>query len=221
MKEFMESTIPKEVDKIFARRNYGWNDFCTEAVTKVIFEGAAIFLSKYKSKDNPVAILFKDLNNEFVFGAYVQFHKGEETEEGSWTLNYTFDKNDIDEKNWKIYSFPDDQVTDHTITDLAYSKYGIVFKFKAKDDNDRICEGSSQDICATILDVIHRYMKANVSNDPQLHFDKYFMMTAELNGETVYVGIESSALLKQFVKDDSTSAEKEDKSNATIPERVA
>ena len=48
MKEFMESTIPAEVDKIFARRNYGWNDFCTEAVTKVIFEGAAIFLSKYK-----------------------------------------------------------------------------------------------------------------------------------------------------------------------------
>ena len=76
MKEFMESTIPAEVDKIFARRNYGWNDYCTEAVTKVIFEGAAIFLSKYKSKDNPVAILFKDLNNEFVFGAYVQFHKG-------------------------------------------------------------------------------------------------------------------------------------------------
>ena len=54
-----------------------------------------------------------------------------------------------------------------------------------------------------------------------MHFDKYFMMTAELNGETVYVGIEPSALLKQFVKDDSTSAEKEDKSNATIPERVA
>ena len=30
MKEFMESTIPAEVDKIFARRNYGWNEFNDE-----------------------------------------------------------------------------------------------------------------------------------------------------------------------------------------------
>jgi hypothetical protein len=78
MKNYLESSIPMQIMKTFTSRDYGWNDFVSEACIKTLFEGAAIFLGKNKSKDTPVALVFKDANDKFHFAAYVQFHKQEE-----------------------------------------------------------------------------------------------------------------------------------------------
>lgn len=220
MINYSESSIPMQIDKILSDRNYGWSDYCSEATIKTIFEGIAVFLGKVKSKDNPVALVFKDIYDKFVFAGYVQFHKQEEDEndQGSWTLNYTFAESDIDFKSWTIYYYPDSQVADQVLTDVGYSQFGLVFKFRSKDDNDQICEGSPQEIFAAILTTIYDYMRANVTIDPVLNFPNYFVATAELNGdnEGIYVGFEPSALLKQHIKDDATAST----NNAEIPVRT-
>lgn len=205
MKNYLESTIPMQVGKIMSNRNYAWNDFCTESCIKTIFEGMAVFLGKKKSKDTPVALEVRDINDKFRFGAFVQYHKQDEesADEGSWTLNYTFDEDEIDRKNWKVSSFPEDQVASGIIEDIAYTQWGMIFKFLPKDNNNNVCEGSPQELICTVLDVIYDYMRTNVTTDPVLEFTNYFTATAALNGESVYVGIEPSALLKQHVKDDS------------------
>ena len=216
MKNYLESSIPMQIMKTFTSRDYGWNDFVSEACIKTLFEGAAIFLGKNKSKDTPVALVFKDANDKFHFAAYVQFHKQEEegADEGSWTLNYTFNDEDIDAK-WKVYTFPESQAAYAVIADHGHDEYGLVFKFMPKDDNGNICEGSAQELFCTILDVIFDYMRSNVSIDPVLEFTNLFTMTGEIAGNNVYIGIEPSEHLKQHVKDDSGVA-----ANQELPERA-
>ena len=67
----------------------------------------------------------------------------------------------------------------------------------------KICKGSSTELVTVVLDALYDYMRANVTLDPVLQMDNYFTMTAEaVNDGSVYVGIEPSAILKQYVKDD-------------------
>jgi hypothetical protein len=204
MKNFLESTIPMQVGKIMSGRNYAWSDYCTDATFKTLFEGMALYLGRNKSKDIPVAIELRDSNDKFHFGAYVQYIKQDEGDEGSWVLNYTFCETDIDRENWTIAKYPDDQVASGILTDIAYTRYGMIFKFLPKDNNGNICEGSPQELLCTCIDALYDYMRANVTQDPELEYPNYFTATAKLDGDgSVYVGIEPSAIMKQHVKDDS------------------
>ena len=205
MKNYLECTIPQHVLKVMQSRDYLWDDFSTEALIKTALDTGAIFLSRHKSKDAPSALVFRDMEDKFHFAAYVQFHKQEEegSDEGSWTLNYTFDENGIDTKNWNIFTFPTDQEAKHLLEDIAFSQYGIIFKYMEKDSMGKICKGSSTELVTVVLDALYDYMRANVTLDPVLQMDNYFTMTAEaVNDGSVYVGIEPSAILKQYVKDD-------------------
>lgn len=205
MKNYLECTIPQHVLKVMQSRSYIWDDFSTEALIKTAFETGAIFLSRHKSKDTTTALIFRDMEDKFHFASYVQFHKQEEegSDEGSWTLNYTFDENDIDTKNWTVFTFPSDQEAKHLLEDIAFTQYGIIFKYMEKDSMGKICKGSSAELVNVVLDGIFDYMRANVTLDPVLVMDNFFTMTAEaVNDGSVYVGIEPSALLKQYVKDD-------------------
>lgn len=205
MKNLLETSIMSAVKDEFYKDQFSWNDYCTEVCVKTVMESMAIFLGKNKSKDQPVALIIKDFNDQFVFAAYVQFHKQQEegADEGSWTLNYTYDEDDIDTKNWKLYYIPDDQEAIAILYDVAFSKYCMRFISQPKDDNEKYCKGSAQHIVLVILRAIYDYMRANVTKDPVLQVTDFFTMTAEINGDSVYVGIEPSALLKQHVKDDS------------------
>lgn len=205
MKNLLETSIMSVVKDELYKNSFGWNDFCTDSCIKTIFESMAIFLGRNKSKDQTVAVIIKDYNDKFVFAAYVQFHKQQEegADEGSWTLNFTYDENDIDTKNWKIYYIPDDQEALAIAYDVAFSKYGIRFIITPKDNNDRYCAGSAQFIFLACLRAIHDYMRANVTKDPILQITDFATLTSEINGDSVYIGIEPSALLKQHVKDDS------------------
>lgn len=218
MATYSESTIPMQIVKVFDNRDYRWNDNASEATIRSIFEGCAVFLGMYKSKDHPTAVLLNDAQDRFHFGAFTEFHKGEdENDEGYWSLNYTFDENDIDYKSWKVYKFVEDKIVDAVFEDIAYSEHGLYFKFRAKDDLGNICEGSAQELMVTILDVIKDYMRANVTVDPILEFPNLFTATAELNADQVYIGIEPSPLLRQYVKDDAKNKQQVNTDN--IPQQ--
>lgn len=206
MKNYLESTIPMQLNKIMSGRNYGWNDQCSEACIRSLFEGFAVYLGRNKSKDTPLAIVLKDVDDKFHFAAYVQYLKQGEAgaDEGSWALNYTFSESDLDKENWTIVNYPDDQVAFGMVSDIAFSRYGMVFKFLPKDADGKICEGSPQELLCTCIDTVYDYMRANVAQDPTLEYTDYFTATAKVDGDgSVYVGITPSALLKQHVKDDS------------------
>ena len=206
MKNYLESTIPTQVDKIMSSRDYGWNDRCTEVCIRTLCEAMAVYLGRNKSKDTPVAIELRDVDDKFHFGAYVQFIKQDEegADDGSWPLNYTFAENDIDHENWTVVKYPEDQVACGILSDIAFSRYGMIFKFLPKDTDGKICEGSPQELLCTCIDAVYDYMRANVAQDPDLEFTDYFTATAKVDGDgSVYVGMTASALMKQHVKDDA------------------
>ena len=106
-------------------------------------------------------------------------------------------------------NYPDDQVAFGMVSDIAFSRYGMVFKFLPKDADGKICEGSPQELLCTCIDTVYDYMRANVAQDPTLEYTDYFTATAKVDGDgSVYVGITPRALLKQHVKDDSVIASK-------------
>ena len=206
MKNYLETTINMQVNKIMSSRNYGWNDHCTEMILNTLFEATAVYLGRNKSKDTPVAIEIRDANDKFHFGAFVQYMKTDEAgaDEGSWALSYTFSENDINHTDWTVVKYPQDQVAAAVIEDIAYSRYGIMFKFLEKDSSGKVAEGSPQELINICIDAVHDYMRANVMNDPVLEFGNYATLTARQDGEnSVYIGVEPSALMKQYVKDDA------------------
>jgi len=204
MKNFLETTICMEVGKIMTARDYGWSNECTEVCVAALFQGMAIYLGRNKNKDGVVAIELRDFNDQFHFGAYAQYIKQGEDGEGSWTLNYTFDENEIDRDTWTVVNLTVDQVAKGIIKDIVYTEFGYDFKFDGRDDNGRMSEGNLAELLFTTIDVVKSYMAANVTIDPEMSFERYFTMVAKLNADnSVYIGIEPSALMKQYVKDDN------------------
>ena len=110
MKNYISSTINQEIQKRMLDKQIAWNDQLSENCIYGLFEAFGVFLGKHKSKDNPVAVILNDFNGGYHFGAFVQFipQNEESTDEGSWALSYSFDENDIDSKNWKVFTFNDD-----------------------------------------------------------------------------------------------------------------
>ena len=190
MKNFTESTICQEIGKIMLNRSYGWNDHCSEVTIKTVFEGFSVQTRKGIGH----------------FAAYVQYQKQDEegADEGSWTLNMTFDEKDIDKENWTIVSYPEDPVLAGIVSDIGYSRYGAYYQFAPKNNVNEVCDGSPQELMCTCIDVIASYMRANVANDPELEITGYATLTAKLEADnSVYIGVEPSALMKQHVKDDA------------------
>lgn len=206
MKNLKETSLYVMVSNEFINsRHYGWNDQCTDIIIESTFSAFASFLGMVKNKDTTTAVVIKDIYGEFCFGAFVQFHKSEEegTDEGSWTLNYTFDKNDI-EDSWKVYDFAEDMEVANNFYTVAYTKYGMGFATQPKDDNNAKPEGSAQDLVTIIFNMIKEYMRANITIDPQLDITDIATLTAAVaDDNSVVIGIEPSALMKQYVKDDA------------------
>lgn len=206
MKNLSETTIYTAIQKELSEtREYSWNDHCSLAVIDSTFNAIASFLGKVKSKDNPVAVKITDVYGKFCFGAFVIFHKSEEegTDEGSWTLNFTFDENDI-EKGWKVYTMPEDAELFDELASFAFNMYGMHYRYIPKDDNSSACDGSPQDIICVIFDVIKKYMEANATIDPCLEITRCATLTAALADDgNVVIGFEPSPTLKQYVKDDA------------------
>lgn len=206
MKNYNESPIQSMVFNIMDGRNYIWSDKCTEMTIKSIFVGFASYLGKHKSKDKPVALILKDVYDKFHFAAYVQFLKQEEenADEGSWALNFTFEEEDIDKRNWEIHNFPEDEVAFAEVNKACFIQLGVGYNYIPKNDKTNSNDASPQELFCTVMDVIKEYMEQTLSGgDPSLEMDNYFTMTAEPNGEKIYIGIEPSPILKQYVKDDS------------------
>ena len=208
--DLKDSSILSDVYKAMTMKCYFWNNRATTGTINIVFKGFASFLAKKKSKDKPAALCLRDNNDGFHFGAIVEFLKAEESggDEGSWSLSYTFDENDIDPNTMDIYNIPESQEAKDVIEKVAFKTEGIFFSYTNKTDND---EDNSKEKTATpeelmciIFDCIRSYMKANVTIDPVLNITGIAKLTAvaDANTNSVIIGIEPDAELRQIIKDD-------------------
>ena len=206
-----ESQIIDNVQKEMMMYNFFWNAKATQATINVMYKGLALFLSRKKSKDKPVAAMIVDDNDGFHFGAICEFQKAEEAggDEGSWSLGFTYDKNDIDPSTMDIYVSKESQELKSAFVDAGYTE-GVTFKYPNLKDSDKKEEETRiatpdmlMNICA---DSIKNYMRANVTIDPVLIIKGMAKLTAvaDANTNDVIVGIEPEAELRQIIQDDSS-----------------
>ena len=208
MKDILASTLPNEcLKRITDGLGFGWNADLSIHCYIDLFQSIARFLSVKKNKDKPTVLEMRDLNGGFHFAAIVQFlpQSEEGSDEGSWSLNFTFDESDID-KTWEIYNFADNPEARTVFYDVSYANHGITWRFKELDANDQICEGNAVQILCILIDTLKAYMEFNVSVDPDLAIGDLVSFKAEISGDKVYIGVIAGALLKQLVKSDSTIA---------------
>ena len=208
MKNLIESSIYENVLKEMTQiRGYRWDDNSTASIIFSTLEAMAQFLGQKKSKDHPVAVCIYDKNGGFHFGASVEFDKEDESEDGSWSLNYTFKESDIDAANTTVYKIPESQEACAVLVDVAFKGYSMRYTFVENPDKSVMNDGSPTELITCIFDIIRDYMKANVTIDPQLDITNYCVMTARADGTDVSIGIEPDAKLKQHVKDDKQNEE--------------
>ena len=207
-KEIMETTIYNEIYTIMSSRDYGWGDNASSAIIRSTIEGMAACLGQKKNKDFPVSVGIYDNNDKFHFGGIVEFQKAEEEggDEGSWSIVFTFDENDIDKNTTKIYKIPEDQEANKTLAATAYEKEGMYYTFMENEDKNVQNDGSPQELMIVVFDVIRDYMRMNITQDPVLIITGVAKMTAvaDTNTNNVIIGIEPDEKIRQYVKDDAS-----------------
>lgn len=206
MKDILASTLPNEcLKRVADGLGFGWNAELSMHCFTDLFQSIARFLSVKKNKGKPSVLEIRDLNGGFHFAAIVQFlpQSEEGSDEGSWSLNFTFDESEID-KSWEIFNFADNPEARTVFYDVSYANHGITWRFKELDANDQICEGNAVQILCVLLDTLKSYMEFNVSVDPDLAMGDLISFKAEISGDKVYIGVIAGPLLKQLVKSDYT-----------------
>ena len=209
MKQFVGSTIISECQKrIEDDLGYSWTPDLTIDTIVDFLQSTATFLGRKQSKDQPVAMILKDLNGGFHFGAWIEFEKDEnnDTDEGSWNLAFTFYEDEID-KSWKVFDWLDDAEVRTVFYDCTYESSGIAWRFKEMDANDEICQGNATQILCLIIDTIADYMRLNVTVDPVLEIKDLMTLKAEVQQDKVYISIEPTVRLRQYVKSDTKVSE--------------
>lgn len=203
MKDIIESTVGNEAVKILeGDYSLGWSEALTVNTISDVFISMAKFLGKKKSKDKPVVVEIRDQNGYFHFAGYVTFLAQQEngSDEGSWSLNYTFDESDI-ESNWEKHDFIKDQESYAVFQDVTYKNHGISWRFVSVD-NKELSEGTPGFIIPILMDVLKRYMEANAIVCPELSISERVYLKAELNSNKIYISITPNAVLKSYIKDD-------------------
>jgi hypothetical protein len=203
MRDILESTIGNEAVKILeGDYDLGWSDTLTVNTITDVFIGMAKFLGKKKSKDKPVVVEIRDMNGKFHFAGYVSFLAQSESgsDEGSWALNYTFDESDL-EPEWDRYDLLSTPEAFATFHDVTYLSHGISWRFVPAETNE-VTEGTPLFIIPILMDLLKRYMEANVTVNPELSISERAYLKAEMGSTGVHISITPNATLKSYIKDD-------------------
>ena len=171
--------------------NVSWEH--TDKVLDVLVHGTTECLSNIKSKDYPVAFVFREQNEEFIAAAIIEFFEGKGDEVGNLSYTWTFNESDIPEKARKIS--PYDQEFLSFFRSSAFSKYGMLF--------------DAPDYAGVmfnyLLSVIKKYLLDNASETEEwgvkLDGVIQFRVVVE-NGEKL-LSAEADGEIKQIVKDDA------------------
>ena len=194
--KLLETNLPSLYSQ-FVHDKFRW-DFGPAHLGKlydVLFTATASVLSDIKSKDRPVALVIKGMNNVDLAAGIVQYFPNEdEANPGNWSLAWTFNSDDIPADTLKI-SLGDGQIQPYYIAEAA-SKYGIQFM-------------DSATLETALTEAVHhlkKWLDENAKENEEVTVEEDSVFVARVaveNGEKVFA-LEMDGLIKQIIKDDSS-----------------
>lgn len=127
--KFMETSIPEIFSRTLDEKGAIFAANHTAKILKIVVYSVSDCLGSMKSTDKPVAFVFKSLNGNFICGAIVEFHPGEDDPTditaGNWSYVWTFDEEDIKDID-NVISF-DNQLVYPFFIKTAGNLYAIKF----------------------------------------------------------------------------------------------
>ncbi len=178
-----------------------YNELCFdvsfEHITKLIdvmVVGVTEALSDIKSKDYPVAFVFKEPNDTFIGAAIVQYVPNEdESKPGSWNYAWTFYEDDLPEGTRQVTAYDPQYIS--YFRAYGHTKWRMIF-----EDVNYV-----GDLCRYILSVIKKWLDDNASEVEETGVKLDGVITFRVvveNGEKVFAA-EPDGEIKQMIKDDA------------------
>ena len=160
-----------------------------------LFVAMAKYCDMKKTKENKIALIIRDLKNNFKIALVVEFMPGDNEEvegKGNWAITLTFDEKDTDNAQ-KL--FCTDSSFTYLLSQTTREMYG--FRFAQGETVPKIIEMLAEFIIEW-LDT-----EAKPGEDVELELPGYFIAQATVEGDNIVKGITPGENLKNIVKNDN------------------
>ena len=199
--DFNDSNISSEFRyNLMDHYAYKWNASITADWYRVVFFTIADVLKYKRVKSAPkTGFILKDDKGEFVFGAIMIYHSPDDEDssdddKGNYTLEFTFDQNDM-----KDMDAIEDNHSDIFVTCLQKSLDSIIRARLLQSD-------FGNNIFMESIRTLKNYLDANAPETGEFSVELrgVFTGTVSVEGDKKLISIEPGEMVKQSIKSDSS-----------------
>lgn len=195
MKEFKfdETPIPENFTKSLLTKGLDFPTPHTFKIGAVILDATARCLGSIKSKEKPQAVVFRQMNNNFICAGVVEWvERGEDDPDkldGSWSFTWTFEESDL--KNCNCVNASDSLVV--PFFEMVATK---TFSFAFQNN-------STMTTIITFLEMLITFMRdtSNSSGDDvRIELPSFFVALCEKVDGEFKLGLEPNATVTALIK---------------------
>ena len=196
MNKLSETSIPQNYSTgLYNDKSYDLSAELTATVADIIFTSTSECLGNYKTKEHPVAFIYKRNNDDFIAGAVIKYMPNEDdkSKPGSWSYVWTWNKEDIP-NNATLIDISSLDCYEY-FRGTARSKYSIAFKDQA----------AIYEITRYFLEVVKKWLDDNASDTEEIgvQLEGVFVATAAVENGVVYKSLVPEGEIKKLIKDDA------------------
>ena len=196
MVKLNETNIPQNFSTgMYNDKGYDLSRDHTSLVADILFTGVSECLGDIKTKEHPVAFVFKKNNDEFIAAAVVQYieNKDDKNKAGAWSYVWTWDQDDVP-KNARLVG-PENAEMGVYFRGVSKNKYGAAFR-----DQAAIIE-----VTRYFLETLSKWLEENASESEEIAVEEPGVFQAAIAIEN---GVRVKSLvpegeIKKLIKDDS------------------
>ena len=160
-----------------------------------LFMTMAQYCDLRKSKEEKIALIIRDLKNNFKIAFVVEYVPGDNEEvedKGNWAITLTFDEEDVKDAK-KFYST--DSAFTYLLSKVTRELHG--FRFSQGEVVPRIIE--------LLIELLIKWLDEEAKSDEEvvLELPGYFIAQASVDGDRIVKGITPGENLKNVVKNDN------------------
>ena len=196
MVKLNETNIPQNFSTgMYNDKGYDLSRDHTSLIADILFTGVSECLGDVKTKEHPVAFVFKKNNDEFIAAAVVQYieNKDDKNKAGAWSYVWTWDQDDVP-KNARLVG-PENAEMGVYFRGVSKNKYGAAFR-----DQAAIIE-----VTRYFLETLSKWLEENASESEEIAVEEPGVFQAAIAIEN---GVRVKSLvpegeIKKLIKDDS------------------
>ena len=196
MVKLNETNIPQNYSTgLYNDKGYDLSRDHTSLIADILFTGVSECLGDVKTKEHPVAFVFKKNNEEFIAAAIVQFieNKDDKNKAGAWSYTWTWNQEDVP-KNARLIG-PEDAEMGVYFRGTAKNKYGAAFRGQA----------AIIEVTRYFLETLSKWLEENAVETEEIAVEEPGVFQAAISIEN---GVRVKSLvpegeIKKLIKDDS------------------